>query len=305
MRRFNRRQRLENEAFLAALRRTGNPRLAAASLNVHRSTYMKRRARSAAFAGQWDAAILACHASLQLGGGPRPAEGPGLRTKGGEIVVGRTRGGRLQLRRSPPGRMTEAAEQAFFTALSASANVRLSAAATGFAHSSFYHKKRSRPVFAREMRIAITIGSDRLEWALMEGCDRTFGGGPPIDAWQDRIGDTPLPPMSVSQAIQQVTLHHNRDRLRDRPDRASKEVSIEQVRDEIVRKCDAVKRARHYEATGSWRFAHEQASPSLPPLHLVTGWSKATGKPAHNPDLALFGGWRISDWKKRKRRQSI
>ena len=108
--------------------------------------------------------------------------------------------------------------------------------------------------------------------------------------------------MTVSQAIQQVTLHHNRDRLRDRPDRPCREVSIEQVRDEVVRKCDAARRARHYEETGSWRYAHEQEPPKLPPLHLVTGWSKATGKPPHNPDLALFGGWRIADWKKRQRK---
>lgn len=38
-----------------------------------------------------------------------------------------------------------------------------------------------------------------------------------------------------------------------------------------------------------------------PPLHLVTGWSKAKGKPPHNPDRALFGGWRLSDWEKRKK----
>lgn len=50
--------------------------------------------------------------------------------------------------------------------------------------------------------------------------------------------------------------------------------------------------------------------PELPPLELVTGWSKAcsgpvegagTKKKPHNPDLALFGGWRLSDWKKKQR----
>jgi len=47
---FNRRQALQNAAFLEALRQTGNPRLAARLLGVHRSTYTKRRARSPAFA---------------------------------------------------------------------------------------------------------------------------------------------------------------------------------------------------------------------------------------------------------------
>jgi hypothetical protein len=43
--------------------------------------------------------------------------------------------------------------------------------------------------------------------------------------------------------------------------------------------------------------------PELPPLALVTGWSKAEpdrARAVHNPDLALFGGWRLRDWEKRK-----
>ncbi|HYI39211.1 MAG TPA: hypothetical protein VE053_02710 [Allosphingosinicella sp.] len=56
MRPFTRKQIAQNQAFLEALRRTGNPRLAAASLGVHRTTYSKRRARCAAFAADWDAA---------------------------------------------------------------------------------------------------------------------------------------------------------------------------------------------------------------------------------------------------------
>ena len=50
---FNRRQALENDKFLAALRATGNVRLAARRLGVHRATYTKRRAKDAAFAAEW------------------------------------------------------------------------------------------------------------------------------------------------------------------------------------------------------------------------------------------------------------
>ena len=50
----------------------------------------------------------------------------------------------------------------------------------------------------------------------------------------------------------------------------------------------AVRRAARYEATGDWRFEDEQPPPPLPPLHLVTGWSKADPKKTpHNPDLRL------------------
>jgi hypothetical protein len=41
---------------------------------------------------------------------------------------------------------------------------------------------------------------------------------------------------------------------------------------------------------------------ALPQLDQVTGWSGANpAKTAHNPDLAMFGGWRIGDWKKQRR----
>ncbi len=63
-RRSARNRALENRAFLAALAETGNARLAAASLGVHRSTYLKRRARDPAFAARWDAALLAARLAL-------------------------------------------------------------------------------------------------------------------------------------------------------------------------------------------------------------------------------------------------
>jgi hypothetical protein len=312
MRPFNPRQAAENEAFLQALRRTGNPRLAAASLGVHRSTYSKRRARCAVFATRWDAAILACHSALKVGGGPRLAEqSEGLKTKGGEIVVGRTRGGRLQLRRAPPGRMTAAGEQHFLGALSASANVRLSAAATGFTHSAFYQRKKKQPAFAREMRISLTIAYDRLECAAFAA---GAPGAPGLADWR-RNDLPPLMPLSWNQAFQLLCLHEKSVRQSwDRPHRRKRRGEPWETYTERLRAMwtvgntreaeDAALRAAHYEETGTWRYAHEQPPPPLPPLHLVTGWSKADpAKVKHNPDLALFGGWRIEDWHKRRRRR--
>ena len=69
---FTRRQALENARFLDALRQTGNARLAARSLGVHRATYTRRRAKSPAFAAQWQAALTAAHAAFKRGGGARP-----------------------------------------------------------------------------------------------------------------------------------------------------------------------------------------------------------------------------------------
>jgi hypothetical protein len=320
---FTRRQALQNQAWLEALRATGNPRLAASLLGVHRSTYQKRRARSAAFAQAWDAELAAAHADLSRAGGPRAPEGPqgtaarnrphppSHRTKGGERCVGRTRGGRLQLRRAPAGWMTKQGEQAFFFALSATANVRLSAAAAGFAHSAFYARKRQRPTFAREMRYSLTLGYDRVEEAAMASA---MPDSHEDDAWRHN-DPPPIPPMTAGQAIQLLSLHRNTVRLSwDEPHRRKRRGEspetytarlIAMTAAEKGREAEdaALRRAARYEATGDWDVPGEKP-PELPPLHLVTGWSKAEpdrAKATYNPKLALFGGWRLRDWKRSRR----
>lgn len=374
---FTRRQALQNAAFLEGLRQTGNPRLAARLLGVHRSTYTKRRAKSAAFAQQWDAALAAAHAAFHEAGGPRPPQGtvPGdcphprtkgglarrksanLRTEGGELFVGRTRGGRLQLRRAPPGWMTKAGEQAFFFALSATANVRLSAAAAGFSHTAFYAKAKVRIAFAREMRLALATGYDRVEGATLAA---GLPGNHEDDGWRHN-DPPPIPPLTPDQAIQLLALHEKSVRQSwEQPHRRKRRHEPWETYTERLRAMwtaekrreaedEALRRAARAEPPGDWCLPEEPRI-VLPPLHLVTGWSKAkpqvssaisaantdgarrpTGReaspiacpgpdpgsrhdgaltekpsvpesgPVYNPDLALFGGWRLRDWEKRKK----
>jgi hypothetical protein len=328
---FTPRQAAENDRFLAALRRTGNSSLAAREAGLNRSTLRGRRARSAVFAAQWEAAHLAAHAALRLAGGERTPEAPPrtgegdrpkgggeaarsavdvLRTKGGEIIVGRTRGGRLQLRRAAPGRMTAEGEQYFLRALAASANVRLSAATAGFTHSAFYQKKKKRPAFAREMRISLSIGYDRLECAaLAAGLPGAHGRGD----WR-RNDLPPLAPISWDQAFQLLCLHeksvhqgweqpHRRRRRGESDEIYSLRLSAMWTAEKNREAEDAaLRRAEHYEETGSWRYPDEAPPPRLPPLDQVTGWSKADpAKKPHHPERAMFGGWRIEDWKRSRR----
>jgi hypothetical protein len=61
---------------------------------------------------------------------------------------------------------------------------------------------------------------------------------------------------------------------------------------------DALRRAARYEETGDWRFADEQPAPELPPLHLVTGWSKAIRRrrsTIRRRRCSAGGGWRIEE----------
>lgn len=328
---FTLRQAHQNRAFLDALAQTGNARLAARGLGLHRSTYTKRRAKCAAFAQDWDAAVAAAHARFHLSGGRRPpeacperresgtrapeGEGRGnrgiadFRTKGGEPHVVRLKSGRLQLRLAPPGRMTKAGEQAFLAALSASANVRLSAAAAGFAHSSFYARRRERAsAFAREMRLALTMGYDRLEAAALAAA---LPESHADDEWRQRELP-PIPPMSADQALQLLFLHeksvrqgweqpHRRRRRNESDARYAMRLFLmwraeqRQVREEA-----AGARAERYMDAGDWRFADELPPPPLPPLETVTGWSRAKAGPKHDPDVALFGGWRLAQMRARR-----
>lgn len=192
---FTRAQALENRAFLAALRRTGNAHEAARVVGAHRAKFTRRRAKHPAFATAWDAALAVAHAAL-ASVSPAPAAAP-------EPRIIRTRSGRLQLRRVPQGRLTRAREQAFLAALSATANVRLSAAAAGFSHSAFYARAHADPGFAREMRLALQLGHERLQCALLESW---LPASHEQDAW--RHNDPPaIPPMSADQALMLLQLH--------------------------------------------------------------------------------------------------
>jgi hypothetical protein len=317
---FNRRQALENQAFLAALRRAGNARLAARELGVNRSTFTKRRAKDPAFAAEWDAALALAHAALN--NPPRPRAGPdrsGRETAvpsssrggggGNEPRLIRLANGRLQLRAPPRGVpcIGHAARQAFLAALSATANVRLSARAAGFAHSSFYRLRDYDPAFAREMRLALEMGYDRIEMALIEGFAAESCRD---DAW--RHNDPPaIPPMSAAQALQLLYLRQKEARLwSERPDRRRRRgESTDAWCSRLGRKWRAEKAwdregyevARALQGGGEAPEHLEPAPPVLPALEQVTGWSGADpARQPHHPDRALFGGWRLKDWQGRK-----
>ena len=134
----------------------------------------------------WEAALAAAHAAFHLAGGATSAGRAGGDTSGSattdvspfpiRVHFHRTQGGeptdrphpqsgRLQLRLAPPGLDDQSRpSRPSSRALSATANVRLSAAAAGFAASAFYHRRiAGARAFAREMRLALEMGYERLE----------------------------------------------------------------------------------------------------------------------------------------------
>lgn len=234
-------------------------------------------------------------------------------------MIVRQGNGRLQLRLAPPGRMTDAAERHYLAALAASANIRLAAKATGFAHSSFYARRDRWVGFRMRMNQSLAIGYDRIEYVVMERALQAFQGVEEQGWLGAMVRDNPLPPLSFNQAFQTLCLHRNTVRLDGMrpPGRPAKvERTPAQAMFAIGQRIDAIERADHYVATGSWTLPEEPAAqrPALPALALVTGWgAKAAPEPAGgattvkvtwNADRALFGGWRLDTWEKRKKAAS-
>lgn len=302
---LTREQTLQNHAFLEALERTGNIRLAARETGIRYGTVQHRRANHPAFAQECDAALAVAHSKLRAEGGRKPPSAtdaaPSYRTKGGEGVVVRRRDGKLQMRAAQPGKLTRQCEQAFLAALSATANVRLSAAAAGASVAAFYRRRRQNPAFAREMRMALQAGYERLEMALLESFEP---GSYRDDAWRHN-DPPPIPPMTPYQALQLLYLHQKEARLLAEPPslRRRKGESSEALsyRLSVMHDLRLQRDRERWEVTEAARregkaSAGPAITPPLPALEQVTGWSRAdAGKTPHHPERALFGGWRLGD----------
>ena len=333
-------QAYENRRFLDSLGRSGNARMAAREAGRAHSTFHERRKAHADFAQAWEATAAAVHARLHLAGGKRGPEASGrpgreangkerstpppgsacspfpstlgedFRTRGGEPMVVRTRGGKLQVRLAHPGKLTHAAEQAFLFALSATANIRLSAAAAGASPAAFYRRRKQNPAFAREMRLALKMGWQRLEAAALAAAE---AGSHAHDRWR-QCDLAPIPPLSWDQVFQLLCLHdrsvnqgweapHRRRRRGESDEVYSLRLqAMWRVETSLEAEAEALRRAARFESSGSWRHEDEPPPPPLPPLELVTGWSRAWGRPPHHPEVALFGGWRIGDLERRRER---
>ncbi len=302
----------QNAAFLRVLRRTGNIRMAAREVGAAVSTLHTRRAAHPGFAQRWDAAVAVAHAAFWMDGGrqgpERKPEGKDAapetahRTKGGEPVVVRRRDGKLQLRRAQPGKLTQACEQAFLAALSATANVSLSAAAAGASERAFHRRRRTNGAFAREWRLAMEAGYNRLEEALLEhAAPESYEH----DAWR-RNEPPPMPRMTPSEMVHLMHLHQKEVRLQDEPPHIRRRAGESQMaysyRLSAMGQAQLEQRREEYRVAEAERRAQgracafDDASPSLPALDQVTGWSHADpDKPAHHEGVPLFGGWRMDD----------
>ncbi len=199
------------EAFLAALRETGNQTLAAERAKVSRSWVTLHRSSEPAFKQQIEAAIADAKAALrpaqgERGEGCKPPSGWGF-LDGAELVVKGTGGAgggkRVQIARARLKQWSPRVEERFLETLAATCNVKAACAEIGLTAASAYgHRKRWRR-FAERWDAAVEEGYMRLEAGLLEhGCNVFSGEG---------SGEMALtPPMTVEQAIHLLHMHKHR-----------------------------------------------------------------------------------------------
>jgi hypothetical protein len=147
--------------------------------------------------------------------------------------------------------MTGAARRQILATVEATNNLRLAAAAAGFAHSTFLVRVRRDPDLAGRLAVARRIGADRVLWEIMHPPGRP-------DPEDMEFADLPMPPATAEQCLLQLRYHRpdgafqqHRWRVRPLPR------PFEAHRPRIIASLNAWRRAEWHKETGEWRYPSE------------------------------------------------
>ncbi|PAX06532.1 hypothetical protein [Sphingomonas lenta] len=190
------------------------------------NAYAARRRRPD-FAADW--ARARAEGAARLEAGETPVLAP-------DQVVRASRHGRPRVETAGPGRWSAAAEARFLETLAATCNVAMATRAAGVSAAAVYRRRRDWPGFAERWREALAHGWARLEALLVERASATLEGPP------DTGGDA-APAMTVDQVITVYRMHQasvTGEGKRPRHDWRRREPSIEQVRDEVLKRVRAL-----------------------------------------------------------------
>jgi hypothetical protein len=134
-------------------------------------------------------------------------------------------------------RWSDEAEGVFLDALAASNNATWAAAQCGFSREAIYARARRDPAFAERMAAARALGYARVDELLARAAEDFLAGRP-------RDPQSPLPPMSVPDAIAILKLHRSAQTGEGnrRPAWPARRRSLEEVHASILRKLSAIAR---------------------------------------------------------------
>jgi hypothetical protein len=136
--------------------------------------------------------------------------------------------------RSTGARWTDEAAGRFLDCLAASCNVMLSAEQAGFRAETIYKRRREDPVFARRWQAALEQGYARIEMALVRRAADAMEGLAPDPA-------TPIPEMTVDQALKVLSRHRASVEGRGRGDRGwTRPRSLDEISESILIKLEAL-----------------------------------------------------------------
>ena len=252
--------------FLRELSQSGNAASAARACGLDPSFPYQLRRRNAAFAASWERALARAREGLARDASkppfassavemPSPGVSTGLDANGKGVESGRrkcpvlradetvrgSRTGRPCIVRVKQGRWSAKVEAAFLAELTATANVNAAARAAGVTPQCVYMRRKLWPAFKAEWDAAVAEGFARIETLVVCAATTTLNPEPlPERAYE-------APQMSMDQAIKIWLTHRaggpgaRKQRLGGMPRR---EPDIEEVRQEILRKVAAIKRAR-------------------------------------------------------------
>jgi hypothetical protein len=228
--------------FLRALGRSANLRRAALETGIDKSSVYSHAKRSAPFA-------RAIRRARRIGAARIEAEADAADRREAadaeaqdSLVIRRSRSHGTQLIAAGEGRWCKSAEEAFLASLAACANVRRACAAAGFSTTAVYRRRLRDPGFAARWDSVVELGRARLDLLLIEVVEHTFD--PDLPTPPDEI-----PKVSVAEAIAILRLGRPAGGGRAGglgPGRRSvrREPPIEAVRDEVLRRLAALRRAR-------------------------------------------------------------
>lgn len=220
-------------AFLRELARTGSVEGAAEHCGICKTTAYQLRKNNPSFAVSWERAQAKARESF----GDAPGRRPVLRPN---ETIRSSKSGKTCVMRTGPGRWSASKEALFLAELTATANVRAAARAAGVSTTAAYNRRKLWPAFAAEWHAAVAEGWARIETLVVCAATTTLDPEPlPERAYEE-------PRMSMELAVKVWLALNGRQRGdKRRPGRpVTREPDIEEVRQEILRKVAAIKRAR-------------------------------------------------------------
>lgn len=253
-------------AFLRALARSGSVAMAAERCGIDRSSAYQLRNRNPAFAASWDRAQAAAREGLT---GVAASHSPPSASSEGEMprsdastaldpngkgrrahkrpllrpaeCIRSSKTGKCCIMRTGPGRWSAAKEALFLAELTATANVKAAARAAGVSTVTVYNRRKLWPAFKAEWDAAVAEAIARLDTLVVCAATTTLDPEPlPERAYQ-------ATEMSMEQAIKiwlALNARERSGRKRRLGGPPRREPGIEEIRQEILRKVAAIKRAR-------------------------------------------------------------